>query len=219
MQHVLPPRPGGVTAALQAAPHADVVFVAHTGLEHLSTVRDVWRGLPMNKTLFLRWWFVPAAEVPHDEAELTRSIMPWPALNLTEPTDQTRYRYDWTSPSLVSQHDANVVYMGGNVLFRTADRGHTWAPISPDLTRNDRSTQGVGGAPFTNEGAGGEVYGAIVTIAESPHDASTLYVGTDDGLVQLGVRIPVEVSHRVTLPVPLRDPTGASTCRSDAGSP
>ena len=68
MQHVLPPRPAGVTAALGAAPHADVVFVAHTGLEHLDTVRDLWRYLPMDKTLHLRWWFVPAADVPRDEA-------------------------------------------------------------------------------------------------------------------------------------------------------
>jgi 1-acyl-sn-glycerol-3-phosphate acyltransferase len=66
MRHVLPPRPGGVQAALQAAPHADVVFVAHTGLEHLSTPADVWDGLPMDTTVRLRWWFVPAAEVPRD---------------------------------------------------------------------------------------------------------------------------------------------------------
>ena len=115
---------------------------------------------------------------------LKRSIMPWPALALTEPTDQTRYRFNWTAPALVSRHDANVLYHGGSVLFRTADRGRTWAPISGDLTRNDKKTQGLGGTPFNNEGAGGEVYGAIVHIAESPHDANTLYVGTDDGLVQ-----------------------------------
>jgi 1-acyl-sn-glycerol-3-phosphate acyltransferase len=77
MRNVLPPRPGGVTAALQAAPHADVVFVAHTGLEHLSTVRDIWRGLPMDKTLRLRWWFVPAVEVPRDDAELTDWLYRW----------------------------------------------------------------------------------------------------------------------------------------------
>jgi 1-acyl-sn-glycerol-3-phosphate acyltransferase len=64
LQHVLPPRPGGVVAALAAAPHADVVFVAHTGLEHLSTPRDLWRGLPMDSSVVMRWDFVPAAEVP-----------------------------------------------------------------------------------------------------------------------------------------------------------
>ena len=77
MRHVLPPRPAGVTAALRAAPHADVVFVAHTGLEHLSTVRDVWRGLPTDKTLYLRWWFVPAAEVPREETEQTDWLYRW----------------------------------------------------------------------------------------------------------------------------------------------
>lgn len=69
MQHVLAPRPGGVAAALEAAPHADVVFVAHTGLEHLSTVADLWDGLPMDSTVRLRWWFVPAGEVPRDRRE------------------------------------------------------------------------------------------------------------------------------------------------------
>jgi hypothetical protein len=77
MRHVLPPRPAGVAAALRAAPHADVVFVAHTGLEHLSTVRDLWRHLPMDKTLHLRWWFVPAAEVPRDEAEQIDWLYHW----------------------------------------------------------------------------------------------------------------------------------------------
>jgi 1-acyl-sn-glycerol-3-phosphate acyltransferase len=77
MRYVLPPRPAGVTAALRAAPHADIVFVAHTGLEHLSTVRDLWRGLPMDKTLHLRWWFVPASEVPREEAEQTDWLYHW----------------------------------------------------------------------------------------------------------------------------------------------
>ena len=119
------------------------------------------------------------------ETGLTRQIMAWPALALTEPTNEIRYRFNWTAPAVVSQHDARVIYHGGNVLFRTNDRGKTWAPISPDLTRNDKATQGWGGTPISNEGAGGEVYGTIVSIAESPHDAATIYVGTDDGLVQI----------------------------------
>lgn len=67
MSHVLPPKPGGVSAALTAAPQADVVFVAHTGLEHITGLRSVWRTLPQDKTLQLRWWFHPAEEVPRDE--------------------------------------------------------------------------------------------------------------------------------------------------------
>jgi 1-acyl-sn-glycerol-3-phosphate acyltransferase len=68
MEHVLPPRTAGVAAALAAAPHADVVFVAHTGLEHLSTPADLWDGLPMDAVVRMRWDFVPAAEVPRDRA-------------------------------------------------------------------------------------------------------------------------------------------------------
>jgi photosystem II stability/assembly factor-like uncharacterized protein len=116
---------------------------------------------------------------------MPRSVMPYPALNLTEPSDKTRYRFNWTAPILVSQHDGRVVYHGGNVLFRTSDRGRHWTPISPDLTRNDKATQGLGGGPITNEGAGGEIYNTIVTISESPKDPNILWVGTDDGFVQV----------------------------------
>ena len=70
MRHVLPPRPGGVRAALAAAPHADVVFVGHTGLEHLSTPTDLWDGLPMDSTVRLHWDFFEAAQVPRDPQEL-----------------------------------------------------------------------------------------------------------------------------------------------------
>lgn len=119
------------------------------------------------------------------ETGLSRDIMPWPAMNLTEPTDKTRFRFNWTAPIRVSQHDGNVVYHGGNVLFRSTDRGQSWTPLGGDLTRNDKARQGKGGGPITNEGAGGEVYGTIVVIHESPHDAKVMYVGTDDGLVQL----------------------------------
>ena len=64
MRNLLPPKPGGVLAALAAAPHADVVFVAHTGLEHMSSAADVWRGLPMDADVLMRWDFVPADDVP-----------------------------------------------------------------------------------------------------------------------------------------------------------
>ena len=67
MRHVLPPRPGGVTAALSAAPEADIVWVAHAGLDHLFTVADIWRALPLDTTVRMHWWRVPAVDVPHDE--------------------------------------------------------------------------------------------------------------------------------------------------------
>lgn len=119
------------------------------------------------------------------ETGLSRTIMAYPEMNLTEPTDRTRHRFNWTAPIVVSRHDPKVLYHGGNVLFRSTDRGQSWTALGGDLTKNDKARQGWGGTPITNEGAGGEVYGTIVTIRESPHDANTLYVGTDDGLVQV----------------------------------
>lgn len=69
--HTLPPRPAGARAALTAAPHADVVFVAHTGLDDLSTLAALWRGLPMDDDVDVRLWRVPAEDVPrHEEAQL-----------------------------------------------------------------------------------------------------------------------------------------------------
>jgi 1-acyl-sn-glycerol-3-phosphate acyltransferase len=64
MEHLLPPKPNGALAAIAAAPTADVIFVAHTGLEHVVTIGDVWRALPMEQVLKARWWRVPAGEVP-----------------------------------------------------------------------------------------------------------------------------------------------------------
>ncbi|MGI8646289.1 MAG: 1-acyl-sn-glycerol-3-phosphate acyltransferase [Nocardioides sp.] len=64
MTHVLAPRPGGFIAALDGAPDADVVLVAHTGLDHLRTVGDLWRELPMDKRIIMRWWTVPREEIP-----------------------------------------------------------------------------------------------------------------------------------------------------------
>lgn len=66
MVHLMPPRPGGVRAALTANPDLQVVVVAHTGLDHLDSVGDIWRELPLDKTLHLRWHVVPSSEVPHD---------------------------------------------------------------------------------------------------------------------------------------------------------
>ena len=66
MTNVLAPRPGGFIAALDAAPDADVVLVAHTGLDHMLTVGDVWRELPMDKRLVMRWWQVAREDIPAD---------------------------------------------------------------------------------------------------------------------------------------------------------
>jgi len=77
MTNVLVPRPGGFLAALDAAPDADVVLVAHTGLDHLLTVADVWRELPMDKRIIMRWWQVPRAEIPEGRDARIEWLFGW----------------------------------------------------------------------------------------------------------------------------------------------
>jgi len=77
MINVLAPRPGGFLAALDAAPDADVVLVAHTGLDHLATVGDVWRELPMDKRIVMRWWQVPRDEIPAGRDERIDWLFGW----------------------------------------------------------------------------------------------------------------------------------------------
>ena len=77
MTNVLAPRPGGIIAALDGAPDADVVLVAHTGLDHMLTVGDVWRELPMDKCIIMRWWTVKRAEIPQDRDERIEWLFGW----------------------------------------------------------------------------------------------------------------------------------------------
>ncbi len=77
LRHVLPPRPGGVNAALRAAPEADVVWVAHTGTDHLISVADVWRALPLDQTIRMRWWQVPSDEVPSTDEGRVEWLEQW----------------------------------------------------------------------------------------------------------------------------------------------
>ncbi|MEV5706470.1 1-acyl-sn-glycerol-3-phosphate acyltransferase [Actinoallomurus sp. NPDC052274] len=75
MANVLPPRPAGSLAAIDAAPDADVVFVAHTGADDLLTVGDVWGRIPLDRPLRARWWRVPREEIPEDDRE--RWLFDW----------------------------------------------------------------------------------------------------------------------------------------------
>jgi hypothetical protein len=77
MPNLLPPRTGGAFAAIDSAPAADVIFVAHTGLDDLITVGDVWRALPMEQVIKAKWWRVPAPEVPRDRDEVVRWLYDW----------------------------------------------------------------------------------------------------------------------------------------------
>ena len=95
------------------------------------------------------------------------------------------YRWNWTSPFVFSPQDPHVAYAGANVVFRTSDRGRTWQVISPDLTRNEPQHQQISGGPINADVAGTEFFNTITDIAPSPQQAGLIWVGTDDGLIQL----------------------------------
>ena len=99
------------------------------------------------------------------------------------------YRFNWNSPILISPHDPKKVYYGGNRLFVSTDRGDTWE-ATPDLTSQlDRNKLPILGlVPDSNmlsRHDGVSFYGTITTISESPVKPGILWVGTDDGLIQV----------------------------------
>ncbi len=79
MPNLLPPRTGGALAAIAACPGADVIFVAHAGLDQLVSVRDIWRSLPTGHTIHAKWWRVSVGDVPRD----------------ADHESQVRWLYDW----------------------------------------------------------------------------------------------------------------------------
>jgi len=99
-------------------------------------------------------------------------------------------RWNWDSPLLISPHAPTRVYFAANRLFRSDDRGNSWQPVSPDLTRQiDRNTLKVMGRVWGPDAIAKSqstsLYGNIVSLDESRLAEGLLYVGTDDGLVQV----------------------------------
>jgi photosystem II stability/assembly factor-like uncharacterized protein len=114
-----------------------------------------------------------------------RNVSVYPANPSGHGVADMKYRFQWTAPIATSPHDPKVVYHGGNVLFRTTDGGETWTAISKDLTRNDVTKQQWAGGPITGDNTGVETYDTIFAVAESPREKGLIWVGTDDGLVQV----------------------------------
>jgi photosystem II stability/assembly factor-like uncharacterized protein len=105
------------------------------------------------------------------------------------PPPNTYFRFFWSTPFMLSHHDPNTIYLGGDRLFKSTTRGDTWT-ASPDLTRNigrnDRAIMGVAGsAPMASKHDGAASYSNIVTIGESRLVAGIIWIGTNDGNVQL----------------------------------
>ena len=99
--------------------------------------------------------------------------------------DKLRYRFNWDSPIAFAPWDPHTVWYGGDVVFQSHDEGRHWTPISPDLTLNDKSHQVIPGGPITKDQSGAEYFDTILDIEGSPVARGEIWVGTDDGLVQL----------------------------------
>ncbi|MFZ0297582.1 MAG: hypothetical protein WAM13_04480 [Candidatus Sulfotelmatobacter sp.] len=114
-----------------------------------------------------------------------KSITEQPELSDAYGAVNLEHRFQWTAPVLISHYDPNTLYHGGERLFKTTDGGVHWTAISPDLTRNDKSKQHVSGGDITLDDSGTEYYDTIFVVAESPLTKGLLWVGTDDGLIQI----------------------------------
>jgi photosystem II stability/assembly factor-like uncharacterized protein len=109
-----------------------------------------------------------------------KDIQPYPKKG------EPKYRFNWNTPVLISPNNPEVMYIGSQFLFRTKDKGETWERISPDLTTNDPNKQRQaesGGLTIDNTSA--ENHCTIYTISESPLNPDVIWVGTDDGNLQL----------------------------------
>lgn len=108
----------------------------------------------------------------------------WPEATFGHPAELVRYRFQWTFPLVISPHDRNRVYVASQHVHATTDGGRSWAVISPDLTRNDKSRQTISGG-LTPDNIGVEYAGVVFALAESKLERGLIWAGTNDGLIQL----------------------------------
>ena len=115
----------------------------------------------------------------------TRAIDVWPDNPMGWGAAELKYRFQWNFPIAFSVHDPDVLYVAADVLFRSNDLGQTWEPMSPDLTRNDKSRMQASGGAITKDNTSVEYFGTIFAVAESHHETDVIWVGSDDGLVHV----------------------------------
>lgn len=119
------------------------------------------------------------------KTKLSRNIRPYLSGASEMSPAELKYRFNWTSPIAVSTTDANEVYFGGNVVFKSTDGGFHWTVISQDLTRNDKAKQKASGGPVNLDLSGAETYDTLLSLTISPLDAKVMWAGSDDGLVHV----------------------------------
>jgi photosystem II stability/assembly factor-like uncharacterized protein len=118
--------------------------------------------------------------------QASRFIAPYQTTSAnTFDVGKAEYRFNWDSPIAFAPWDGTIAWYGGNVVFQTTDKGETWTPISPDLTRNIKAHQQPAGGPLAFDVSGAEYSDTILYIEGSQLNKGEIWVGTDDGLVQL----------------------------------
>jgi hypothetical protein len=119
--------------------------------------------------------------VRHDErTRQFRNVEVWPESTGGWPAEDLRYRFQWTFPLLVSPHDHNTIYVTSQHVHRTRNGGQSWDVISPDLTTNDKTRQGISGG-LTPDNIGVEYCCVIYAFDESPAQQGVFYAGSNDG--------------------------------------
>ena len=117
---------------------------------------------------------------------LVTNVSPWPDYKFGLAGSRIKYRFGWNHHAVVfAPGDPRELLMGANVLLETTDEGIHWKPISPDLTRNDKSKQARPGGPISADVTGEEMFDTISSIAISPLTDKVIWVGSDDGLVNV----------------------------------
>ncbi|HZE70746.1 MAG TPA: hypothetical protein VE135_14640 [Pyrinomonadaceae bacterium] len=114
-----------------------------------------------------------------------QAVNPWGRGSGDGPAGGEKYRFNWNSPIIQSPHDKNTIYFVGNVVFKSTDFGKSWEQVSPDLTTNDPEKQKDAGGPIAFENSTAEYYCTIISLAESPIQKGVIWVGTDDGNLQM----------------------------------
>ena len=114
-----------------------------------------------------------------------KNVSPWPKYMSGVSSAESKFRFGWTHPIFFSPSKPHELLVGANVVFKSDDYGETWKQISPDLTRNDPSTEGPSGGPVDLDQTGVETFPDISSLAVSPLNSGVMWAGSADGLVHV----------------------------------
>jgi len=110
----------------------------------------------------------------------------WEYFDKDEEDPASAKRFNWSAPLVMSPHNPSHIYVAGNHLYKSVDKGNSWSIISPDLSTDDpvKRIQGSSGG-ITPDNTGAETHCSITSVSISPISESVIWVGTDDGNIQV----------------------------------